>query len=277
MAHQCATCSREISDIEVRMGLTRCYACEAGTTKDLAPAPRLEAPNFPDIRSQMPHPNDAFGSEYEAVGQVERDSSGDFLVSALASAIGGGATWATFAATDPGGTFYVVWGPTVFGAWKLLQGIVRFIRQPTGLGLGTGILALLILAAAGLALAVAVSQSDFDDNNTASQSDSPRIGIPDIPPGQTDIFDLEVGDCFSGQSFEGELASVTIVPCNNLEAAYRVTRQFDVPRDGSYPGISYFERQVDSRCPVADDWYFHPTEDSWSRADREITCLRSLD
>lgn len=207
---------------------------------------------------------------------VERDPSGDFAISAVASAIGGGATWATFAAADPGGTFFMLWGPAVYGGWKFLQGVLRYVSYPTGRGLLLGVLALGVLAASGLALGVAVSQTESDGNGTTSQS--PRIdipNIPDIPFGQTNIFDLEVGDCFS-DVLGGEAASVTLVPCDSSGATERVTMQFDVARVGSYPNISYFDEQAVSRCPLADDGYFHPTAESWAEGDRQIICLRSL-
>ena len=89
---------------------------------------------------------------------AEQDPNGVFLISAVASAIGGGVTWGTFTAADPGDTVYILWGPTVFGAWMFLRGGVRLLRYPTGRGLALGMVALGLLAASGLALGLTISQ-----------------------------------------------------------------------------------------------------------------------
>lgn len=299
MAVTCAECGQRLTESEARFGVTRCDSCTGLGPKTpaemfAAGAERpyvvtsLQARGFRKQESEYIADRALLGEpvdpealqtvQLEAEQAVERDSSGDFLISAVASAIGGGATWATFAAADPGGTFFILWGPAVYGAWKFLQGAVRYVRYPTGLGLVLGMLALGTLAASGVALAVVISQSESNGSGTTSQNDLRSIDIPDIlifPRGQTSIYDVEGGDCLS-DALGGEMASVTLVPCDSSEATARVTMQFDVARDGSYPGISYFDAQVESRCPLAADWYLHPSAESWAEGDRQIICLRSL-
>ena len=96
-----------------------------------------------------------------------------------------------------------------------------------------------------------------------------------FPPGEVSPFDLTVGDC-SSDALGGSIESVKLVECSSPEASARVTKLFTVGRSGALPDMSYFEEQMDLNCPMQDDWYLHPNQQSWSDGDRTITCLRSL-
>ncbi len=306
MDYRCAECGRPLSDVEGRMGVIRCSQCDTREARGAYRArieerraydqlfawvqgqveggrPRgeivadLEAKRWPkDVVTQAVDAVEGASTQTRYAGPAaQSDPTGDFVVSAVASAIGGGVTWGTFAAADPGGGFLMLWGPAVFGAWKFVQGAVRYLRHPTGAALALGILALGMLVASLVAFLIAIDHSGSSGNHTTSQQERSSRNVPAIPAGKTNIFDLEAGDCFS-ESLQGEIGYVTLVPCDGATARVRVTKAFEVDRSGSYPGVSYFEEQMAIHCPLEDDWYLSPTGESWGAGDRTITCLRSL-
>lgn len=101
--------------------------------------------------------------------------------------------------------------------------------------------------------------------------------------GDLSVFHLRVGDCTQGSAL-GEVASVGATPCDQPHA-------YEVFATASVEGEAYDSRAIDTfaqeACtrefatfvgvPVGDSvldvTYLTPTADSFSRGDREVTCL----
>ncbi len=144
-------------------------------------------------------------------------------------------------------------------------------------GVGVGVLVLL-----GLAIVWAVS-SLGDDASEAPLTAS---------EGDTDVYDLVVGDCFDDPTmFSSELVEVAFVdavPCDQPHDAevYGVTT---VPTDDdeTFPGDDQIATTADDLCfesfesyvgaayeeSELDFNYYVPTEDSWAAGDRVVTCV----
>ncbi|MFC7305076.1 DUF4190 domain-containing protein [Streptomyces monticola] len=101
-------------------------------------------------------------------------------------------------------------------------------------------------------------------------------------------FTLKVGECFNSPTgkLEGETTDIDVVDCDGAHdgEAYGTFRL----DDGSYPGETRIAQIAEDKCaPLADsyfgdpdsapgniyDYYFYPTQESWSLGDREVTCL----
>jgi hypothetical protein len=103
------------------------------------------------------------------------------------------------------------------------------------------------------------------------------------------VFDLEVGDCFSGGE-NGEVSEVSVVDCDD-EHAYEVFALVDheAGPDDAYPGDEELEEFADDQC-TGDEFesyvgisydvsiyystWLTPTERSWDElGDREVVCV----
>jgi hypothetical protein len=103
------------------------------------------------------------------------------------------------------------------------------------------------------------------------------------------VFDLEVGDCFSGGE-NGEVSEVSVVDCDD-EHAYEVFALVDHEgaADEAYPGDEELEAFADDQC-TGDEFesyvgisyeesiyyatWLTPTERSWDElGDREVVCV----
>lgn len=115
----------------------------------------------------------------------------------------------------------------------------------------------------------------------AERDDSGTI----VEGGDTEAFDLQVGDCFDDPAVDQEVQSVTAVPCAEPHDA-EVYAEFELP-DGDFPGETEVSEAGGQGCydrfeefagiaPEASTlsvFYLQPTEDSWEGADdRQITC-----
>lgn len=100
-----------------------------------------------------------------------------------------------------------------------------------------------------------------------------------------DPFDLEVGDCLSEPSRQGVVADgdANLVACSQPH----VGEVYDAIalKDGPYPGAEALVRES-AKCEATFEnfvgkpygesdlklTYFHPTQESWERGDRQILC-----
>jgi hypothetical protein len=106
--------------------------------------------------------------------------------------------------------------------------------------------------------------------------------------GESDVFTLEVGDCFNdGDGTVGEVSSVPIVDCsephdNEVYAAVYF-------EDGDFPGAAEVDEFAGNACYDAYEDFvgiayedsllnfgtFYPSAQSWAAGDREVLCLIS--
>ena len=101
---------------------------------------------------------------------------------------------------------------------------------------------------------------------------------------QSDVFDVEVGNCIGDFQADEEVSNVDVVPCEEPhdQEIYAI---FEVP-DGEFPGEDSFEAQVQEDCipefetfigmawqeSALDIKWLQPTEESWGEGDRELVC-----
>ena len=76
-------------------------------------------------------------------------------------------------------------------------------------------------------------------------------------------------DCFRWAP-ETEWTMVEVVSCSE-SWEWDVTKTFDVPWDGEFPGDGYFETQKRQECGEQDH-YWSPTATSWEWGDRKVIC-----
>lgn len=61
-------------------------------------------------------------------GVVARpDVTWDFVIGVGALAIGGAITWGTYTSAGPGETYWIMFGPMIYGGYRILRGIVRLV------------------------------------------------------------------------------------------------------------------------------------------------------
>lgn len=110
-------------------------------------------------------------------------------------------------------------------------------------------------------------------------------------PAETNVLDLEVGDCFSVES--DEIATVAVVGCETPhEYEVFAVLDHDAAPDAPYPGDAELTAHADAACQPSFEafvgheyqtsiWYITslpPTEPTWAEGDREIVCtLNQLD
>lgn len=102
----------------------------------------------------------------------------------------------------------------------------------------------------------------------------------------TDVFSLEVGDCFQDpDSATEEVRAVQAVDCDEPHDN-EVYAVFDLP-DGDFPGadaiaeaslegcLDRFEQYVGTAYPASELYatWLYPTETSWGEDDREVVCV----
>ncbi|WP_213813920.1 septum formation family protein [Glaciihabitans sp. dw_435] len=101
----------------------------------------------------------------------------------------------------------------------------------------------------------------------------------------TDVFTLKIGDCLNDAAADGEVSSVPTVDC----AEPHDTEVFDAITltDETYPGDDALGKEADEACLAAfpafagiayddsnlDYSSYYPTEASWKKQDRAVTCL----
>ncbi len=100
--------------------------------------------------------------------------------------------------------------------------------------------------------------------------------------------DMKVGDCISEVPTAAEVMTLPTIDCAKPHAG-EVFAVLDMP-DGAYPGATAID-QWQNKCPAAlatfspqaatDDtvsvYVLYPTPDTWSKGDRAITCIATLD
>lgn len=104
--------------------------------------------------------------------------------------------------------------------------------------------------------------------------------------GESDVFDLRVGDCILTEGMSDVVTTIPIVPCSEAhddEAYYA----FDITGVDEFPGEDAVQAHADEVCgsefenfigiPYEESsiyhWAFYPTEGSWDEGDREVVCL----
>jgi Septum formation len=100
--------------------------------------------------------------------------------------------------------------------------------------------------------------------------------------------DMKVGDCISAVPTGAEVMTLPTVDCAQPHAG-EVFAVLDMP-DGAYPGGSTIA-EWQNKCPaelgkfapnaLTDDsvgvYVLYPTQDTWGKGDRAITCIATLD
>ena len=133
---------------------------------------------------------------------------------------------------------------------------------------------------------------DGANDQQSNELDGSTTDQPDPDPTATDAalpdaaIDLQVGDCYNGASTSDEVANVEIVPCDTPHEA-EVFLVTSFPDDGPFPGAGALDEFAADVCKgqAFDDYvglawaesrYFTsqllPTEESWERGHRDITC-----
>lgn len=104
--------------------------------------------------------------------------------------------------------------------------------------------------------------------------------------GRTDVLDLELGQCLTDATGEGQVSSVEVVDCGRPH----VGEVYALPRlpDGEYPGEQAVQERAQQLCGGQEfhsyvgvayersEIYFStlaPSSDTWSGGDREIVCI----
>ena len=163
--------------------------------------------------------------------------SGNVIWGIVILAVGAGITFGTYLFAAPGGTYLVLFGAIIWGAWKILGGWAMASTLWRILGSAA------VLATA--AVAVLVFQ-DFRDTT------------PDFNA-------VEVGDCLDQDGRE--------TSCDR--AIYRVVFVKRYPDDFSLPSKARIETDT-AACPDRTDYYFYPTPESWAAGDRSLVCTTQL-
>lgn len=92
--------------------------------------------------------------------------------------------------------------------------------------------------------------------------------------GETDVFDLRVGDCVGEPPDDEEYATMDVVDCDSNDALARVSKLVTVGEStGDYPGEDYMDEQSTERCPDPEGPVLWPTAESWDAGDRTIICF----
>lgn len=128
-----------------------------------------------------------------------------------------------------------------------------------------------------------------ESQSPAGESQSPAASGEAGEGEETSVFDLAVGDCFTG-SVEAE--SVEVFDCEDPHV-FEVYAVFDYEAgpDEAYPGDEEIGSVADDRCVdefepyigeeyASSRWFatvIRPSEDSWRFGDREILCAVSLE
>jgi zinc-ribbon domain len=199
--------------------------------------------------------------------QQVKDPTGNFIVAGIAAGVGGIATYATYSAAGPGESFFIVWGPTLFGGWKFIQGVILLIgqhasRTPQTIGLAS--VAAVVLALAGASLAYTVANGDWSSSNDGGGTTSNGL--------QESQASLNPGDCIKDPG-AAEVKDLESVSCGQA-GALEVTNTFDITGYVSYPTSSEIDDLAADRCSSSASTFIHPTRESWAANDRLVICLK---
>ena len=93
--------------------------------------------------------------------------------------------------------------------------------------------------------------------------------------GEISAFDLRKGDCYNNISSSiGDFERVTRVKCEGAwEARILDTILLSHAEGALYPGLEYMDNVYQTQCSMGATMYHHPTEVSWERGDRVISCV----
>jgi len=69
--------------------------------------------------------SDLEAAERESKRAARRAGRRDLVIGAVLVAAGASLTWYSYARAAPGGTYFVLWGAILFGAYRLLIGFLR--------------------------------------------------------------------------------------------------------------------------------------------------------
>ena len=58
---------------------------------------------------------------------MRKPGVGNIIIGVVTLMIGVTVTIITYSSAEPGGTYILAWGPTIFGAFKIIQGLIQFI------------------------------------------------------------------------------------------------------------------------------------------------------
>lgn len=154
------------------------------------------------------------------------------------------------------------------------------------------VLVLLVAAVAWALVAVRSGGDDADPGDTGSGGDS-GIAVDTDFEGDTDVYDLAVGDCIDDPLSLGsdelvEIQTVDMIPCDEPHDA-EVYALEDLPQgdDEPFPGDDEVAMQSDAICfelfesyvgapyedSALDYSYYLPIEESWNSGDRGVACL----
>jgi Domain of unknown function (DUF4328)/Septum formation len=134
-----------------------------------------------------------------------------------------------------------------------------------------------LVGAAALVISVAVAAgtiSDSDRDATGSVSEKTPVSV----------FELRSNDCINSLGDSGTvMRAVEVVPCAQRHKA-EVVSTFNLP-EGDFPGMNAVGSRAERGCSAALEnatpprrngptlFYLHPTGQSWSLGDREVTCI----
>lgn len=116
--------------------------------------------------------------------------------------------------------------------------------------------------------------SDDDERVAAPVAESTTAGIEG--PTDSDVFDLEVGDCIVPPRGAGdealELERVGKIACSEPHDGEVIALR-NIEGGDTYPGEEAVFQQAELLCPVLTTFYFYPTKESWRDGDREAVCV----
>lgn len=220
------------------------------------PPPALGPPAYPANVGQPPPP---YGQlQWSSPGHAVPQKSGTngFAIASLVFGIIGGCLLSV-----------------IFGFVALSQ-----IKRNGQGGRGMAIAGIVLSGAWVVVLIVGVALGGLDDaerDSTGTVTDG----------GQVSTFDLAVGDCLNDLEQDTELADIPAVPCTEPHEG----EVFAVVTLGgaAYPGDDKLGETAQRRClkelravspkiirdPAYDIYWLQPTDYTWARGDRELSCL----
>lgn len=148
-----------------------------------------------------------------------------------------------------------------------------------------------VLSAAALVTLSACSFG-FSTGSSSAPAAPPAASVPAAPTSvdpnsqDTDVLELELGQCITQAAGEGQVQSLETVDC----AAPHVGEVYSLPQvpDGDFPGEQPLQSQAEQVCAgqefqnyVGLDYqssefaitYLVPSADTWANGDREIVCI----
>ena len=151
--------------------------------------------------------------------------------------VAGGITLVTYIAAAPGGTYWLAWGPTIWGGYMVFRGLARASNLWRALGLVT-----VAVVATGNILVFQDSRDEADYFNST-----------------------EIGDCLDQNGF----------PTGCAEPDAREVRFIKrYPDDMVFPGSERFYADSEA-CPAPAGYYYAPTQETWDQGDRLLLCVVS--